>query len=295
MQHYTVGRDNPRIQADIRIPRTEDTVGRMHMELSCLDDGRYYIVDQGAVNKTKVLEAGAWREITDAYVELDTPIMLGAYQTTVRSLLALSSPVSPPQQYQPVIEEQPQADMGVVQRPLDVVYPEPPPPTPIPPPLGGQQGGQQDFAQPPMVQNPNQLMYPQQAGGAYSVAPTGQPLGKIRGTGSVILLWLVTFGVYQIIWLYKTFDEIKNYRQQGWSGGTYLLFQFVPVLHLVTVAVPWLLPSYVGELYREDGRQKPITGLAGFWIFVPLAGWFIWIAQINSNLNEFWRSKGALG
>jgi len=59
------------------------------------------------------------------------------------------------------------------------------------------------------------------------------------------------------------------------------------------VASPWLIPAYVGRMYAEDNRQKPIDGRSGFWIFVPLVGVFIWIAKVQGALNEFWASKGA--
>ncbi len=134
--------------------------------------------------------------------------------------------------------------------------------------------------------------------GGHVVAPQGghaRPLGKIRSTSSVIILSIVTLGIYTIIWLYSSFESMRNYRQQGWGGGQFVLFSLVPFLNIVSIVVPWLLPSYVGEMYREDGKQKPITGLAGFWIFIPIVGSYIWIAQVNSKLNDFWRSKGAVG
>jgi hypothetical protein len=119
------------------------------------------------------------------------------------------------------------------------------------------------------------------------------PIGKCRSPGMVILLSIVTLGIYQIIWRYSMFEELYQYRRTGWSGGLALVFTFVPILNMVGLAIFWLLPGYIGDLYQEDGRQKPITGLHGFWIFLPIAGIFIWIAGIQSRMNEFWMSKGA--
>lgn len=248
-----------------------------------MDDGGYFILDRGAVNKTRIMEGGAWHEIKESYVGLDTPLMLGAFQTTVRSLLAMAT------KYPGDVKRE--VAMGVVHRRLDVCNAEPAQPAAP----AYDQDLRQGYTPPPMVQPANDAIQQPPIGIAPSMVVYGRPLGKIRDTSTVIILSLVTFGIYQIIWLYGSFEGMKNYRQQGWGGGTYLLFQFVPILHLVTVAVPWLLPSYVGAMYQEDGRPKPITGLAGFWLFVPFAGPFIWMAQINSKLNEFWRLKGAVG
>jgi hypothetical protein len=107
----------------------------------------------------------------------------------------------------------------------------------------------------------------------------------------VILLFLVTCGIYPMIWYYSTFNEMHNYRGQGWSGGTYLLFQFLFPFPLI--AMPWLIPAYVGRMYEESGQQKPIDGMSGFWIFVPIAGIFLWIAKVQGALNEFWAARGA--
>ena len=71
----------------------------------------------------------------------------------------------------------------------------------------------------------------------------------------------------------------------------YLVFTLVPIINLASLAVPWLLPSYVGQLYVEDGRKRPISGLSGWWIFLPIIGPFIWFFSVNNHLNRFWTSK----
>ncbi len=71
----------------------------------------------------------------------------------------------------------------------------------------------------------------------------------------------------------------------------YLVFSLVPIVNLASLAVPWLLPSYIGDLYEEDGQSRPISGLSGFWIFLPIAGPIIWFFSVNSHMNRFWTSK----
>jgi len=56
----------------------------------------------------------------------------------------------------------------------------------------------------------------------------------------------------------------------------------------------FLLPSYVGKMYEEDGQSNPpVSGVSGFWIFLPYVGSFVWIAKVQGALNRFWQGKGA--
>ena len=38
----------------------------------------------------------------------------------------------------------------------------------------------------------------------------------------------------------------------------------------------------------RDGQEQPVSALTGFWILIPLAGWFIWLVKVQSRMNEFW-------
>ena len=126
-----------------------------------------------------------------------------------------------------------------------------------------------------------------EAAAAEAPATTGSAaLGTPRGVGKVILLSIITLGIYSLFWIYKTFKEVKEYRGQGVGGLGGLLLAFV-------IVSTFLLPSYVGKAYQEDGKNAPITGWSGFWVLVPYIGGFIWMAKIQGALNDFWASKGA--
>ena len=116
-----------------------------------------------------------------------------------------------------------------------------------------------------------------------------KPVGKIRNPWIVILLQIVTLGIYGIIWQYSIFEELRNWRGQGWSGVIYIIFLIF--LGIALIAVPWLIPAYVGRMYEEDGKAKPITGLTGFWVFLPIIGGIVWIVKVQNNLNAFWQEK----
>lgn len=105
----------------------------------------------------------------------------------------------------------------------------------------------------------------------------------------VILLAIITFGIYLIYWQYRSFQEVHEYRGgRGWSGVAYLIFSLVPVINIVGIVIPWLLPAYVGRMYEENGLSKPLTGWSGCWVLLPFLGVFIWIFVLSNALNQFW-------
>ena len=120
---------------------------------------------------------------------------------------------------------------------------------------------------------------------AAPAAAGDKPLGTYRGVGKTILFTIITLGIYAIVWQWKTFNELKRCRGQGVGGGAGFLLSFIAVSL-------FLLPSYTGKLYQEDGQRAPISGWSGFWAFFPYVGTFVWIAKIQGALNDFWTEKG---
>jgi len=119
-----------------------------------------------------------------------------------------------------------------------------------------------------------------------------RPLGQPRGVGFGILMMIVTLGIYGYYWSYQTFEELKNYRNgQGIGGAIALILMFVGG----SIAIPFIGGSEIGNLFGEDGREKPVTGLTGLWILLPILGAIIWFVKVQGSLNDFWHSKGAGG
>lgn len=113
-----------------------------------------------------------------------------------------------------------------------------------------------------------------------------RPIGRQRGSGFVIVMSIITLGIYMLYWFYKSFQELHDYRRQGVGGVAGLLLAFVIVSY-------FLLPQYVGKAYAEEGKPGPVSGMSGFWILVPYAGVYILQYKIQEALNAFWASKGA--
>lgn len=122
----------------------------------------------------------------------------------------------------------------------------------------------------------------------YRSASTKGPVGKIRNPWAVIGLSIVTLGIYGLYWQYATFKEMKDYSGVGIGGGLGLLLAF-----LVGIVNAFLMPSEVGNIYASEGREKPVSGTTGFWIFLPIAGAVVLILKTQGALNRLWEAHGA--
>lgn len=121
-----------------------------------------------------------------------------------------------------------------------------------------------------------------------TLSTPGGPLGKPRGIGFGILLFIVTFGIYSLYWVFKTQDEVKEHSGIGVGGVLGL------VIWIVVSPVSWfLIPSEVGKMYKADGREAPFSGWAGLWLLLPIVGGIVWFVKIQGALNRYWESKAA--
>jgi len=119
-------------------------------------------------------------------------------------------------------------------------------------------------------------------------AQTGAPVGKPRSIGLVILLTIVTFGIWMIVWSYQNGDEIKRYAGTGVGGVGYGFITF-----LINPVTMFLMAGEVEQLYRNKGEDPPITTIWGLWFLLPLIGHIVWYVKIQSAINDFWVQEGA--
>src|SRR4030095_5889291 len=116
------------------------------------------------------------------------------------------------------------------------------------------------------------------------------PLGQPRGIGFAILMTIITLGIYSLYWVFKTQDEVKNHSGQGVGGELGL------VIYIVVSIVTWfLIPSEVGQLYRQGARPSPFTGWTGLRLLLPIVGAFVWFIKIQGALSRYWESKTSAG
>ena len=219
----------------------------------------------------------------------------------------------------------PAADAG---RPADggrsSTWPEAAAPPVAAQPYGAQPYGAQPYAMPPYGAQP----YAAQPYGA----PGAGPIGQVRSTGKVVLLTVVTLGIYAYVYNYKVHGEMQRHSGRGVGAGVALLLTFI-----ANVAMPFVTSSEVGSLYSRRGEQPPVKAWTGLWFMGPLLGGYIpfvvaavaigasttpgeepddgafvafgllalvwllaagvgavvWFVKTNGALNRYWRSVGA--
>jgi hypothetical protein len=146
--------------------------------------------------------------------------------------------------------------------------PPPPPPVPAPAPYG---------------------TYPSAPPGA--MYGGGGAVGKIRGTGICILLYIVTLGIYGWFWYYNVHKEMKDHSGRGLGGGVALILAI-----FVGIVMPYITSAEAGGLYEARGQQKPVSGATGLWAFPGvfiIVGPIVWFVKTNAAINDYWGSLGA--
>lgn len=113
-------------------------------------------------------------------------------------------------------------------------------------------------------------------------------IGELRKPLTVVLLSIVTLGIYSLWWYYRNFEDMKQHSGEGIGGGVGLLL----AIFCGIIAV-FILPAEVGNLYGREGKEKPCSAVTAFWNLIPLAGWIIYVYKVQNRLNDFWGPKGA--
>ena len=115
------------------------------------------------------------------------------------------------------------------------------------------------------------------------------PLGQPRGVAFVIIISIITLGIYSLYWVYKTQEEMKQHTGDGLGGVLGLV-----VWIIISPVSAFVIPSEVGRMYQRDGQQAPVTGWTGLWLFpfgiliIPI---FVWYAKVQGALNRYWEAK----
>ena len=78
--------------------------------MTIADNGTCYIVDLESANGTFLKEAGKWKRIKQAALDLGSEIRLGEYRTTPALLLSMRSVRTSPRQQTPLPVQPPKTD-----------------------------------------------------------------------------------------------------------------------------------------------------------------------------------------
>jgi Domain of unknown function (DUF4234) len=127
--------------------------------------------------------------------------------------------------------------------------------------------------------------------------PPPPPTAQVGGSGAigeqrkpltVVLLTIITCGIYGLWWYYRNFEDMKQHSGEGVGGLLGLLL----AIFCGIIAI-FILPAEVGNLYEREGKEKPIGAMTAFWNLIPLIGSIIFIYKVQNALNEYWAPKGA--
>ena len=121
-------------------------------------------------------------------------------------------------------------------------------------------------------------------------APVGGfgSIGKPRSVFLVLVLTVVTLGIWTIVWSYQNGEEIKRHANTGLGGVAYLFITL-----LISPVTMFLMEGEVEQLYRKKGMEPPITTIWGLWFLLPLIGNLIWYVRIQHAINDYWTTEGA--
>ncbi len=125
----------------------------------------------------------------------------------------------------------------------------------------------------------------------------GAPVGKIRHPLAPFGLGLVTCGIYNYVWIYKTLSEMRRHTPnvEMTSGGAAVGLMFVPLFNIFWIIyLMFRVPYCLGKMQSACGINTDRTsGALGFIILVPFIGGILWYALIQSALNKHWRAHGS--
>ncbi|MCC6223427.1 MAG: DUF4234 domain-containing protein [Thermoleophilia bacterium] len=118
------------------------------------------------------------------------------------------------------------------------------------------------------------------------------PVGNTRSVPLSMLWYILTLGIYGLVWAYRTHEEMKRYSGNGLGGVLGLVVWLV-----ASIVSVFVIPSEIRYLYEDlDGGapgSAPVRGLTGLWVLIPIAGAIVWFVKCQGALNRYWESKGA--
>jgi hypothetical protein len=121
-----------------------------------------------------------------------------------------------------------------------------------------------------------------------SPVPASGYTGQVRSPVAVIIFSIITLGIYTLYWYYVVFEDLKQRTNNGVGGLVGLILGLC--LGIVNI---FLLPAEIGNMYAQEGLEKPVTGLTGFWVLIPLVGSIIWFVKVQNAMNHRWEASGA--
>ena len=116
-------------------------------------------------------------------------------------------------------------------------------------------------------------------------------LGKSRGAGIEVMLFVITLGFYGWVWAYRNQRKMKEHAGVG-PGGLLGLVLWV----LLNPVSAFLIPAEIRKLHQQAGKESPVTAWTGLWLFpfgVLIVPAIVWFVKVQRALDRYWESESA--
>ena len=102
---------------------------------------------------------------------------------------------------------------------------------------------------------------------------------KRRNVVMVPILWLITLGIYGLVWFYQTSDELIRYNKKSDNPVLWLVLALIPGLNLIAI---WFHAQAIEYMGTEVGKK----GFNGILLFIL---WFVPIPFLVGMILSQWQ------
>lgn len=113
-----------------------------------------------------------------------------------------------------------------------------------------------------------------------------------RSIGIMVALWIMTLGLYGLVWLYSTADQLMQHHKRKDNPLAWVLMALIPPLNVFVI---WWHVVAVARLSAERGEK----GISETLLFLS---WFPWLPVVPTlgamlsqmQLNKYAKSMGVV-
>lgn len=118
-------------------------------------------------------------------------------------------------------------------------------------------------------------------------------VGRIRSLVLVVLLSLITAGIYFFIWYYQLNRELRKHLGRG-PEPALLLALFILVPFIGWFIATWATGVTLRKVQRNaDTDRMTNPAYAAIWSLVPVVGWFFAAGFLQGGANRAWATLHA--
>ena len=124
-------------------------------------------------------------------------------------------------------------------------------------------------------------------GGGGAMVGAHGPKGQVRNGVNVLLIGIVTCGIYQMIWFFSIAEEMKQYLQRDEPNA--LKIFGLSIVTCGVYALYWMLTqcgAHIEEMQRKAGLPNPTN--PGWMLIIPYYN----VILLQDELNKVWQSPG---